>query len=252
MNGSLIDCKNMDLDFSKIKFSNGLIPAVIQDAFNKDVLMVAYMNRESLRLSLETGETHFWSRSRKKLWKKGETSGHVQKIKKIFVDCDEDTLLIEVEQIGAACHTGKRSCFFRTLTPEGQIAPRTDSGGKPGAQNSVLELLSETILARKQASPAKSYTSLLLEGGIDRILKKVAEEAGEFIIGAKNGERGEIIHETADLLYHMLVTLGFYGISFKEIEQELQKRTARSGLAEKAGRTLKKSPSAASAKEDRP
>lgn len=227
---------DMDFDLSKIKLNAGLVPAVIQDTFNKEVLMVAYMNRESLQLSLETGETHFWSRSRKKLWRKGESSGHIQKIKHIFVDCDEDTLLIEVEQVEAACHTGARSCFFRSLTPEGQMQDRTNTTFKQNAQRPILESLSQTILARKQAAPTKSYTSLLLQGGIDRILKKVAEEAGEFIIGAKNGNRQEIVHETADLLYHILVTLGFYDISFSEIEREIERRTARSGLEEKAAR----------------
>ncbi len=232
----------MKHDFSKIKFNEGLIPAVIQDTLNKEVLMVAYMNQESLQLSLETGETHFWSRSRKKLWRKGESSGHTQKIKHIFLDCDEDTLLIEVEQITAACHTGARSCFFRELTSTGEILKRAEAPGEDRDPPNILKALSQTILSRKKAAPTKSYTSLLLQGGIDRILKKVAEESGEFIIGAKNGDRQEMIHETADLLYHMLVALGFYDIPFSEIEIELQRRTSRSGLEEKAGRDQQAAP----------
>ncbi len=224
----------MDFDFSNIQFKDGLIPAVIQDASNKAVLMVAYMSPESLQLSLETGETHFWSRSRKKLWKKGETSGHIQRIKQIFIDCDEDTLLIKVDQVKAACHTGARSCFYRTLTQDGKIM--TPSEIAPEETATVLRSLSATIRSRKQAQPTKSYTSLLLQGGIDRILKKVAEESGEFLIGAKNGDREEIIHETADLMYHLLVALGFYDIPFTEVEDELQRRTTRSGLEEKASR----------------
>ncbi|HIE64916.1 MAG: bifunctional phosphoribosyl-AMP cyclohydrolase/phosphoribosyl-ATP diphosphatase HisIE [Nitrospira sp.] len=220
------------IDIDRIKFSDGLIPAVIQDVHNKDVLMVAYMNAESLQLSLETGETHFWSRSRKQLWHKGETSGHIQKIKTIFVDCDQDTLLVEVEQVEAACHTGKRSCFFEKFWEanvcEGEEAPLITV--------QVLEALSQTILQRKAYPSPESYTSSLFEGGLDLILKKVAEESGEFIISAKNGREKEIVHETADLLYHLLVTLGYYGIPMKRIEDELKKRTSQSGLAEKESR----------------
>lgn len=216
----------------RIKFSGGLIPAVIQDVHNKDVLMVAYMNEESLQLSLETGETHFWSRSRKKLWHKGETSGHIQKIKTIFVDCDQDTLLVEVEQVEAACHTGKRSCFFEKLWEanirEGEEAPLTTVP--------ILQALSQTIFERKAHPSPESYTSRLFEGGLDLILKKVAEESGEFIISAKNGREKEIVHETADLLYHLLVALAYYGIPMKQVEEELKKRTSQSGLAEKESR----------------
>ena len=228
----------INADLSKIKFKeDGLAPVVIQDAFNKEILMVAYMNHESLSLSLKTGETHFWSRSRKTLWRKGETSGHIQKIKQIFVDCDEDTLLIQVEQVDAACHTGARSCFYQTLTSEGQLTPSHGNPDQPeAARPSVLETLSQTIMGRKQSPANKSYTSLLFQGGIDRILKKVAEESGELIIGAKNGGREELVHETADLLYHVLVTLAFYDIPFSAIETELQRRTTRSGLDEKASR----------------
>lgn len=235
----------INADLSKIKFKeDGLAPAVIQDVFNKEILMVGYMNHESLSLSLKTGETHFWSRSRKTLWRKGETSGHIQKIKQILVDCDEDTLLIQVEQVDAACHTGARSCFYRTLTKEGQLALNLGNADKPEA--TVLSTLSHTIMSRKQSPANKSYTSLLFQGGIDRILKKVAEESGELIIGAKNGGREEIVHETADLLYHVLVTLAFYDIPFNAIETELQSRTTRSGLEEKASRKPKKEPAAVS------
>lgn len=230
----------MDVDLSKITFKDGLIPAIIQDAQNKDVLMMAYMNAESLALSLETGETHFWSRSRKKLWRKGETSGHIQKIKHIHIDCDEDTLLIEVEQVEVACHTGARSCFFQSLSPEGELNKRLEPKNSNGVKPSILAALSQTILQRKQSPPTKSYTSLLFQGGIDRILKKVAEESGEFIIAAKNADREEIIHEAADLIYHLLVTLGYYDISFQAIEDELQNRTGRSGLEEKSARQTKK------------
>jgi len=227
--------KNKDL-FEKIKFSNGLIPAVIQDARTQEVLMVAYMNRESLEKSLESGETHFWSRSRKKLWRKGESSGHIQKIKAIFADCDEDTLLVLVEQTGVACHTGRPSCFFQELAP----ADPTGEDEPPGRSEKVFDALYRTILERKGRPSDASYTSSLFQGGIDRILKKVGEEAGEFIISAKNGGKEEIVHETADLFYHLLVALGHYDIPLAAVEAELQRRASQSGLAEKASRGQKR------------
>jgi phosphoribosyl-ATP pyrophosphohydrolase/phosphoribosyl-AMP cyclohydrolase len=229
-------------DLEKIKFSNGLIPAVIQDYRSKEVLMVAYMNREALQKSLESGETHFWSRSRQKLWKKGETSGHIQKIRAILADCDEDTLLVEVEQVGVACHTGRSSCFFQELNRSGSLAP--PSAGEeppPSGEISPLNRLYQTILERKRQPSAESYTSSLFQGGIDQILKKVGEEAGEVIISGKNGREKEIVHETADLFYHLFVLLGHFNIPLNAIEEELQQRSSRSGLAEKASRNLKKS-----------
>ncbi len=232
------------VDIDQIKFSDGLIPAVIQDVRNKDVLMVAYMNAESLQLSIETGETHFWSRSRKKLWRKGETSGHIQIIKAILIDCDQDTLLVEVEQVEVACHTGKRSCFFEKFweanVREGEedVSTRKGQGGAP-LSVSMLEALSKTILERKEQSFPGSYTSSLFEGGLDLILKKVAEESGEFIISAKNGREKEIVHETADLLYHLLVALGYYNIPMMQVEEELKRRTSQSGLDEKKSRGKK-------------
>ncbi len=229
------------LDLETLVFKDGLIPAIIQDHQNKSVLMLAYMNNKSLRLSLETGETHFWSRSRKQLWRKGETSGHIQKIKNIHVDCDQDSLLIAVEQVVAACHTGARTCFFRRMTSEGHLIDRTEDSekmfsGVSNNQGTVLERLAETIQERKDAHSEKSYTSQLMQGGIDRILKKVGEEAGEFIIGVKNEDRKEIVHETADLIYHLFVSLGYLNIPFTEVEAELSKRTGLSGLEEKASR----------------
>lgn len=223
--------KNLD----RLQFSGDLIPAVIQDHLNKEVLMVAYMNRESLLKTLETGETHFWSRSRKRLWRKGETSGHIQKVRKIMADCDRDTLLIEVEQVGVACHTGKRSCFFEPLGGVGRRrgAAASDPSGGNG---SFLHRLDRTISDRKADPSAQSYTTQLFRGGIDRILKKVGEEAGELIISAKNRSKKGVVHEAADLLYHLLVALNYRGISLAEIEAELERRSSRSGLAEKRSR----------------
>ena len=211
----------------KIKFLDGLIPAVIQDHRSKEVLMVAYMNRDSLQKSLESGETHFWSRSRKKLWKKGESSGHIQKIKAIRVDCDEDTLLIEVEQVGVACHTGRPSCFFQPLDFAGALSARPDEKGLASEPVAPLDRLYQTILERKRHPSAESYTSSLFEGGIDRILKKVGEEAGEVIISAKNGQKKEVIHETADLFYHLFVLLEQQGTSWDDVKRVLSKRAGR-------------------------
>ena len=226
-----------DFTRSNISFKNGLIPAIIQDTHSKAVLMLAYMNEASLTRSIETGETHFWSRSRNCLWHKGETSGHIQKIKHIFVDCDEDTLLIEVEQTGAACHTGKKNCFYREMDTKDKLKDRRAETETGTDFQPILKSLSKTIMQRKQVPANKSYTSLLMQGGIDRILKKVAEESGELLIAAKNGDAQEIIRESADLLYHLLVTLGYYDIPFDAVEAELQGRAGRSGLVEKAART---------------
>lgn len=222
----------MRKEIKNLKFSNGLIPAVIQDVRSKAVLMVAYMNRESLEKTLQTGETHFWSRSRAVLWRKGETSGHIQKVKAIHADCDGDTLLIEVEQTGVACHTGKPSCFFQPIRRNRAQAPSPS----PEPETPVWEALYRTISARKRRPSSKSYTSALFQGGLDLILKKVGEEAGEFIISAKNRSKKGVIHETADLLYHLLVTLSHREIPLRAVDDELRRRSSQSGLAEKRSR----------------
>ena len=178
--------------------------------------MLAYMNYDALCKTIKTGETHFYSRSRKKLWRKGETSGHIQKVKAIYADCDSDTLLIKVDQVGVACHTGERSCFFNEM---------------PKAKT-----LYETIEQRKKSPSPASYTSSLFKGGLDLILKKVGEEAGEFMISAKNKNKRAIVHETADLLYHLLVALCYHNIKLEQIENELIKRSGQSGIAEKKSR----------------
>jgi phosphoribosyl-ATP pyrophosphohydrolase/phosphoribosyl-AMP cyclohydrolase len=220
---NVINTKNISTEIKRLKFVNGLIPAVIQDYQNKEVLMVAYMNHESLCKTCETGETHFYSRSRKKLWRKGETSGHIQKVKKIYADCDFDTLLIKVDQVAVACHTGKRSCFFDEMP--------------------MAKTLYETIAERKKSPRPASYTSSLFEGGIDLILKKVAEESGEFIISAKNKNKQAIVHETADLLYHLLVALCHHNITLEQIEDTLAKRSGQSGIEEKKSRKNAPNPS---------
>ncbi|MEK7748399.1 MAG: bifunctional phosphoribosyl-AMP cyclohydrolase/phosphoribosyl-ATP diphosphatase HisIE [Nitrospirota bacterium] len=225
---SPITTKNISKKMKALKFVNGLIPAVIQDHKKNDVLMVAYMNAESLQKTIETGETHFYSRSRKKLWRKGETSGHIQKVQEILTDCDLDTLLVKVDQTGVACHTGSRSCFF------GPADRVTLPAANPTI--STTQTLYETIMDRKKSPSSESYTTSLFKGGIDVILKKVAEEAGEFIISSKNKDKKAIIRETADLVYHLMVALCYHNITPLQIDKELARRSFQSGLEEKRSR----------------
>ncbi|WP_407645376.1 bifunctional phosphoribosyl-AMP cyclohydrolase/phosphoribosyl-ATP diphosphatase HisIE [Halanaerobium kushneri] len=207
------------------------MPAVVQDYKTKDVLMVAYVNEETLKLSLEKEETVFYSRSRQEIWHKGETSGNTQKIKEIFYDCDQDTILFMVEPAGPACHTGKTSCFYRKIAEnisneekssvfEEQIENITDEF----EEDQVIDFLYDLILSRKEEMPEGSYTTYLFEEGIDKILKKVGEESAEVIIASKNEPDDELIFETADLVYHMLVLLAERGINPAQIRKELKKR----------------------------
>ncbi len=195
--------------------AEGLVPAVVQDFHSGEVLLLAYMNRESLELTLERGETYFWSRSRQELWHKGATSGNTQSLKSIAYDCDADALLVKVEQRGVACHTGHYSCFFSTLA--GPSEPW-------GSLGETLGRLARVIRQRNTERPAGSYTAELLRSGDERILKKLAEEAGEVIIAAKNHERKEIAWEVADLFYHTLVLLESEGVELGDIALELQRR----------------------------
>jgi phosphoribosyl-ATP pyrophosphohydrolase/phosphoribosyl-AMP cyclohydrolase len=199
---------------------NGLIPAVVQDAETGSVLTVAYMNRESLKLTMETGETHFWSRRRRELWHKGGTSGHIQKVRSLSVDCDSDALLVRVEQTGVACHTGEYSCFF---------TPLEGSGEAQQGLGEILGTLARVIRDRATTKPEGSYTAKLLSSGIDRILKKIGEEAGEVIIASKNHKKEEIAWEVADLLYHTLVLLQHEGVSSAEVAKELERRGSGGG-----------------------
>lgn len=199
---------------NEIKFDQaGLVPAIVQDWHSGQVLMLAYMNREALQKTLESGETWFYSRSRNELWHKGETSGHFQQVRRISYDCDGDALLVQVEQTGAACHTGAAGCFFRTL--QGDAAPPVEH---------FLVELERIISQRKVERPEGSYVAKLLEAGVDRILKKVAEEAGEVIIAAKNGDRTELVYETGDLLFHLLVLLSRQDVALSEVLAELARR----------------------------
>ena len=212
------------IDISMIKFdSNGLVPAIIQDE-NEQVLMLAYMNEESLQKTLDTGYTWFYSRSRQKLWQKGETSGNVQEVKQINYDCDGDTLLIRVKQKGVACHTGTYSCFSGRRLGKNDKALATI--GQEQEQNFALvinELYS--VIKDRQRHPVEgSYTNYLFTKGHDKILKKVGEEAVETIIASKNLEKEDIIYEMGDLWYHCLVLLAYHGITPEELFAELMNR----------------------------
>jgi phosphoribosyl-ATP pyrophosphohydrolase/phosphoribosyl-AMP cyclohydrolase len=205
----------MTFDTGKLKFnSHGLIPAIIQDVETNQVLMMAFMNKESLGKTLESGQTWFWSRSRQELWHKGATSGHYQEVKEIYYDCDADCLLIKVIQTGAACHTGERTCFHNNLISSG------DSMVNSGILNEVYDI----VTGRKREMPEGSYTTYLFTKGLDKILKKVGEESAEVIIGAKNRNRDEVVYEVADLLYHLMVLLAEQDITPQEVYQELAKR----------------------------
>lgn len=198
----------MDIKFDE----RGLICAIAQDAESGDVLMQAYMNEEALQKTLETGYAHYWSRSRKCLWKKGETSGHVQKVKGITFDCDKDCVLLSIEQVGAACHTGSRSCFFNVEKAE------------EGAGVRFLSELARVIDDRKRHPEEGSYTSYLFEKGIDKIAKKMGEEAVETVIASKNDKKEELVGEAADLLYHLLVLLREKEVTLFDVCSELKAR----------------------------
>lgn len=202
----------------EIKYNEkGLIPAIIQDSSNNEVLMMAYMNEESLNKTLASGYTWFYSRSRQQLWMKGESSGNTQKVEQILYDCDEDTLLIKVKPAGPACHTGNYSCFYRDLQGE-------EIDTSIPFQVNILQELYQIILSRQQEMPEGSYTSYLFREGIDKILKKVGEESAEVIIAAKNREKNEVVYETADLIYHLLVMMVEQGVKLADIYKELSSR----------------------------
>ncbi len=201
------------INIDELKFdSHGLIPAIVVDYASKKVLTLAYMNRESLEITLEEGKTCFWSRSRQKLWRKGETSGNFQHVKSITADCDKDALVIKVKKDGPACHKGTDSCFTKTVYK------------KEDYQDFSIQGLEELLKSRKANPPAGSYTSYLFEKGIDKILKKVGEESTEVIIAAKADDKKETIYEVADLAYHVMVMMVEMGISVEDILNELSSR----------------------------
>ncbi len=199
---------------------NGLVPAIVQDAQSKEVLMMAYMNRESLQLSVQNGVTWFWSRSRGELWNKGATSGHTQQIVSMSYDCDGDTLLVKVNQQGPACHTGSYSCFFNPIEVEGATV-----SGEPTADRFATLSKLETVIAKRHAErPEGSYTTYLFDKGVDKILKKVGEEASEVIIAAKNKDNDELRSETGDLIFHLMVLLRERGLPLDDVIAEIESR----------------------------
>lgn len=198
------------MNIEELNFNeHGLIPAIVQDARTREVLTLAYMNRESLGRTLETRETWFWSRSRNELWHKGETSGNTQRVVELVADCDRDAIVVLVEPAGPACHTGARSCFG--------LKQDEDLGA-------LLARLYELIESRERNRPDGSYTTYLFAEGIDKILKKVGEESAETIIAAKNDDTKPLVAEVSDLIYHLLVLLVARGVSLDEIRDELARR----------------------------
>lgn len=210
-----------------------LLPVIVQNNSNNEVLMMAYMNKQALELSLSTKTAHYFSRSKQRIWKKGESSGHTQTIHSFNIDCDNDTLLIKVTQEGVACHTGRRSCFFTELD-SGEINSEVEVNSE--ALYGIIDTLYHTIQERKNADPSTSWTAKLLSKGDNTILKKIVEEAGEFSFAYKDNDEGEMIYEAADLTYHMLVALAAKNISPDRIKQELASRFNISGIAEKNSR----------------
>lgn len=207
--------------------AQGLLPVVAQEAGTGEVLMLAYANREALERTLQTGFAHYFSRSRLALWKKGESSGHLQRVREVRYDCDADTLLYLVEQEGPACHTGAHSCFFRAIGAKESSTLSPQSSALETA--AILDRIYRVILDRKRTLPADSYVAALLQKGKDAVLKKVAEEAGELILSAKGDQREAIIWEAADLWFHTLVALAEAGITPAEVYGELGRRFGKRG-----------------------
>jgi phosphoribosyl-AMP cyclohydrolase / phosphoribosyl-ATP pyrophosphohydrolase len=207
-----------------VKFDErGLVPAIVQDAHTHGVLMLAYMNAESLGRTLETGETWFWSRSRAELWHKGETSGNTQRVVDVFLDCDGDALILRVEPAGPACHTGQTSCFHNVIQAAEESQPNAADLG------AVLSALYALIETRKRERPEGSYTTYLFDQGLDKILKKVGEESSETIIAAKNDDIDALTKESCDLLYHLMVLLVERGVALSDVRDELMRRGGGQG-----------------------
>lgn len=215
----------------------GLIPAVAQDYKTQEVLMLGFMNQEALSLSLQSGFAHYFSRSKQRIWKKGEQSGHTQKIHALALDCDKDSLLLQVEQEGVACHTGAKSCFYRTISlADSTIKENCDSTLNTQAIYGAVDTLYHTLLERKGADPKTSYTAKLYHKGENTIAKKIVEEAAELGFAIKDRDSKEIIYEAADLLYHALVGLSYRDVSPDLVRQEIVRRFGLSGIAEKESR----------------
>lgn len=218
-------------DLSIIKFDDkGLVPAIAQDCETLDVLMAAYMNKEALEKTLSTGKAHYYSRSRSSLWLKGETSGNFQTVKSVLYDCDADTLLVMIDPMGPACHTGERTCFFRALQGQASSKPK-------GAR--ILSELFKVLKERKNAEPDKSYVASLYAKGLPKILSKIEEESGELVEAAREKGRDEVLYELCDLWFHSMVLLANQSIEIDEVYNELGRRFGISGIEEKESRGKK-------------
>jgi phosphoribosyl-ATP pyrophosphohydrolase/phosphoribosyl-AMP cyclohydrolase len=204
--------------------ADGLVPAIVQDAVSKEVLMLAYMNQESLERTIQSGQTWFWSRSRQELWNKGATSGHTQQVKSLRYDCDADTLLVLVEQQGPACHTGTYSCFTHELPLEQTEAKTSSAALEISDRFAILSSLEFMIASRDAERPEGAYTTYLFEKGADKILKKIGEETSEVIIAAKNKDQDELRYEVSDLIFHLMVLMRDSKLPLDDVMMELERR----------------------------
>lgn len=226
----------------QLKFDeNGLVAAITRDAESGEVLMLAWMNADAVAKMVETGKVHYWSRSRRALWMKGESSGHVQTVRSIRLDCDGDALLIDVEQEGAACHTGHRSCFHTVWEGEGARVEgeKAVDALAAYAKADILDAVWHVIQERRRNPSEKSYVASLFAKGLDKILGKIGEEATETAVAGKGGDREEVVCETADLFFHTLVLLAHYDLPPERVYAELRRRFGLSGIEEKENRPQK-------------
>tara|TARA_R110002073_G_scaffold74100_3_gene181139 strand:+ start:40215 stop:40907 length:693 start_codon:yes stop_codon:yes gene_type:complete len=230
------------MSLSKLEITwddKGLVPAVVQHHESYAVLMLAYMNEEALTKTLETGIVHFFSRSRQSLWKKGETSGNTLSLVNIRTDCDSDAIVVLANPVGPTCHTGTQSCFYKEIDPA-TAAVASEDQGPTGARSAIADKLYDVLCARRDESdPAKSYTRSLLDKGFPKIEEKIAEESGELLEVLATGDEGKVVHESADLLFHMLVGMCARGIEIDALWDELDRRFGVSGHEEKASRSKK-------------
>lgn len=204
---------------SAVRFgTDGLVPVVAQESRSGDVLMVAYANRDALERTAASGQAHYYSRSRAALWRKGESSGHVQSVREIRLDCDGDTVLYRVDQVGPACHTGSPTCFFRRAGPGGALTDGLDPGGH------LLSRLAATVAERVRSRPAGSYTVALVDAGIPKVSQKVGEEAVEVVVAANTEDGERLASEAADLLYHLVVLLQARGVPLDAVWRQLERR----------------------------
>jgi phosphoribosyl-ATP pyrophosphohydrolase/phosphoribosyl-AMP cyclohydrolase len=221
--------------FAQLKYgADGLVTVVVQDRLSGEIRMLAHANDQAVRATLETSEAHFYSRSRQALWRKGETSGHVLRVGEVWADCDADALLYLVDPEGPSCHTGRESCFFQTLSPNGHLQEQHDAHGR-----ALLPRLFSELQSRQHANADHSYTRRLLDAGSSKIGAKICEEAQELARAIAQESDERVVAEAADELYHLLVGLLSRGLSLRDVEAELARRFGVSGLLEKAGRTTK-------------